>query len=146
MDYPGIRVTSIQVQPTQGQPNTFNTFWQESDVNLSRGLDFGTNFSALFNFDYSFFNEKFHFISFDIVPRGNVFARFTHLNHQQFSYNINVTNNTGTAARGTCRIFMAPQRDERNTPMLFRDQREMMIELDKFTVACTYKSVLTKIE
>lgn len=98
------------MQPNQGQPNTFNTFWQQSDVNLSRGLDF--------------------------VPRGNVYARFTHLNHMDFSYNINVTNNTGAQAMGTCRIFMAPRNDERGTAMLFRDQRLMMTELDKFTVAC----------
>lgn len=74
----------------------------------------------------------------DFVPRGNVFARFTHLQHTPFTYNINVTNNTGSQAMGTCRIFMAPRMDERGTPMLFRDQRQMMTELDKFTVASTY--------
>lgn len=95
--------------PSQGQANTFQTFWQQSDVDLSRGLDF--------------------------VPRGNVFARFTHLQHTDFTYNINVSNNTGAQAMGTCRIFMAARNDERGTPMLFRDQRGMMTELDKFTVA-----------
>lgn len=103
-------MASVQVQPAQGQRNTFNTFWQQSDVNLTRGLDF--------------------------VPRGNVFARFTHLQHTEFTYNINVSNSTGAQAMGTCRIFMAPRNDERGSQMLFRDQRSMMIELDKFTVAC----------
>lgn len=103
---------SVQVQPNQGPANTFQTFWQQSDIDLSRGLDF--------------------------VPRGNVFARFTHLQHTEYMYNINVNNSTGAQAMGTCRIFMAPRNDERGTPMLFRDQRLMMTELDKFTVACKF--------
>lgn len=113
LDYPNIRVTGVQVQPNTGPANTFQTFWQESDVNLSRGLDF--------------------------LPRGNVFARFTHLQHTEFSYNINVVNGTGSQAMGTCRIFIAPRNDERGTQMLFRDQRLMMVELDKFTVACKHR-------
>lgn len=111
-----MRITGIQVQPNQGQPNTFNTRWQQSDVDLSRGLDF--------------------------VPRGNVYARFTHLQHTEFTYNINVNNTTGAQAMGTCRIFMAPRNDERGTQMLFRDQRSMMIEMDKFTVACKYRRII----
>lgn len=111
LDYPGIRVSGVQVQSGQEPANTFQTFWQQSDVDLSRGLDF--------------------------VPRGNIFARFTHLQHTAFTYNINVSNNTGAAAMGTCRIFMAPQLDDRNMPMLFRDQRQMMTELDRFTVSRT---------
>lgn len=103
-------MTGVQVQPNQGQRNTFDTFWQQSDVNLTRGLDF--------------------------LPRGNVFASFTHLQHMEYTYNINVTNNTGAQAMGTCRIFMAPKLNERGSQMLYRDQRQMMIELDKFTVAC----------
>lgn len=36
---------------------------------------------------------------------------------------------------GTCRIFLAARNDERGTTMLLRDQRRLMIELDRFTVA-----------
>ena len=36
---------------------------------------------------------------------------------------------------GTVRIFLAPKFDERGTDMLFRDQRLLFIELDKFIVA-----------
>lgn len=102
-------MTGVAVQPDQGQTNVLNTFWQQSDVDLSRGMDF--------------------------TPRGNVFARFTHLQHGAFSYNINILNNTGAQTNGTCRIFMAPRNDERGTPMLFRDQRGIMTEMDKFTVS-----------
>ena len=39
---------------------------------------------------------------------------------------------------GTCRIFIAPKFDERGLPMLFRDQKGLFVELDKFTVNCKY--------
>lgn len=112
LGYSGVRVTNISVQPDQGPANTFQTFWQQSDVNLSRGLDF--------------------------VPRGNVFARFTHLQNTEFNYNININNTSGSQVMGTCRIFLAPLNDERGTPMLFRDQRLLYIEMDKFTIASKY--------
>lgn len=92
-----------------GQTNELSTFWMQSDVNLSRGMDFS--------------------------PRGSVFARFTHLNHRPFNYRIQV-NNQGNQKQGTCRIFMAPKNDESGRPMLFRDQRLLMVELDRFTVSC----------
>lgn len=45
-----VTVVGFNVSPNSGGAmNTFQTFWQQSDVNLARGLDF--------------------------VPRGNVFAR-----------------------------------------------------------------------
>lgn len=116
LEYQNVRVTGFTVQPENGPANTFQTFWQQSDVDFSRGIDF--------------------------VPRGNVYARFTHLQHSDFTYTINVTNNTGAQAMGTVRIFLAPRIDDRGTSMLFRDQRLLMMEMDRFVVACkflTYK-------
>lgn len=43
---------------------------------------------------------------------------------------------------GTARIFMAPKFDERGTEMLFRDQRLMMTEMDKFIIARKMLSAL----
>ncbi|CAH1101426.1 unnamed protein product [Psylliodes chrysocephalus] len=106
LNYPGVTVEGIAVESGQSR-NTFNTFWQQSDIDLSRGMDF--------------------------QPRGSVLARFTHLNHQAFNYRVTV-NNTGAARQGTCRIFMAPKFDERGNPWLFRDQKLMMVELDRFKV------------
>ena len=31
---------SVQVQPEKGDVNTFHTFWQQSEVNLNKGMDF----------------------------------------------------------------------------------------------------------
>lgn len=49
--YPSIVVSSIEVKSdgTDIPANVFKTFWQQSDIDLSRGIDF--------------------------VPRGNVYAR-----------------------------------------------------------------------
>lgn len=48
--YESISVSSVEFN-TDGNavPNIFNTFWQQSDIDLSRGMDF--------------------------IPRGNIFAR-----------------------------------------------------------------------
>lgn len=109
LDYQGVTVQNVAVNVQGGRPNVLQTYWQQSDVDLSRGMDF--------------------------TPRGSVFARFTHLQHAPFTYNITV-NNQGPARRGTCRIWIAPKNDERGLPWLFRDQRHMMVELDRFTVNC----------
>jgi tyrosinase len=50
LTYPGISVTGVGVQLSNGRNNQFHTFWQQSDLNLTKGMDF--------------------------VPRGDVFARF----------------------------------------------------------------------
>lgn len=47
-----------------------------------------------------------------------------------------VNNTSGGQVMGTARIFMSPKFDERGTEMQFRDQRKLMIEMDKFVVAC----------
>uniref|UniRef100_A0A6P7FTC5 Phenoloxidase 1-like n=1 Tax=Diabrotica virgifera virgifera TaxID=50390 RepID=A0A6P7FTC5_DIAVI len=110
LNYSGVTIESISIE-SDTEKNTFNTFWQQSDVDLSRGMDF--------------------------QPRGPVFVRFTHLNHQPFSYRIVVDNN-GAVRQGTCRIFMAPKFDESGRPWLFVDQRTMFIELDRFRVDRKY--------
>lgn len=90
--------------------NILLTYWQRSQVDLAAGLDFG--------------------------PQGNVFATFTHLQNAPFTYEIKVTNSSGSLKRGTARIFLAPKVDERNTSLQFREQRRYFIELDKFGVNC----------
>ncbi|XP_063705143.1 phenoloxidase 2-like [Culicoides brevitarsis] len=108
LTWQNINVTAVEVQPRQGPKNTFQTFWNRSAVDFSRGLDF--------------------------QPRGSVYVEFDHLNHTPFMYRIQVENRTRQTRLGMCRIFMAPKNDERNVGMLFRDQRVLMIEMDKFIV------------
>ncbi|XP_015123559.1 phenoloxidase 1 [Diachasma alloeum] len=108
LEYPGIEISGLQVATPNQTPNILMTFWNKSDIDLSRGLDF--------------------------TPRGPVLARFTHLNHAGFTYTINVNNRGNNNQMGTVRIFVGPKNDERNVPLNIRDQQQLMIELDKFTV------------
>ncbi|XP_063628353.1 phenoloxidase subunit 1-like isoform X1 [Cydia splendana] len=107
LDFPSVRVSSISIEGRAGA-NTFGTQWEQSTVELSRGLDF--------------------------QPRGSMPARFTHLQHEDFVYNIEVNNTSGQSLMGTVRIFLAPVQDESGQPLPFEDQRRGMVELDKFSV------------
>ncbi|XP_027839310.1 phenoloxidase 2-like [Aphis gossypii] len=108
LGFDSVNVQSVEVTATGLPRNEFATFWQQSDTDLSRGLDF--------------------------LPRGSIFARFTHLQHAPFSYKIVVENN-GNQRVGTVRIFLAPKFDERGLPFLFREQRKLFVELDKFSTS-----------
>ena len=108
MGFPGISVDDIRITSQGANPNTVNTFWTESNLDLSRGLDF--------------------------TPRGSIFAQVTHLNHDPFTYNFIVNNQSNQDQVGTARIFIAPRFDENNRPLNFEQQRNLAIEMDKFTV------------
>ncbi|XP_049838944.1 phenoloxidase 2-like [Schistocerca gregaria] len=107
LNFDGVRVAAVEVTSQNVSKNEFLTFWQQNDIDLSRGLDF--------------------------APRGSVLVRFTHLQHAPFVTRFLVDNN-GPPRIGTVRIFMAPKFDERGLPMLLRDQRRLFIEIDKFFV------------
>lgn len=110
MSFPNVEITNISVQTSNLPTNLLATFWTKSDVDLSRGLDF--------------------------TPRGAVLARFTHLNHAGYKYKIVANNRNNAPRKGTVRIFISPRQDERGLPYVFKDQKELMIEMDKFTVLC----------
>lgn len=111
LNFPGIVIKSIAVE-SGNRKNVFQTFWQQSDVDLSNGMNF--------------------------QPSGSIFVRFTHLNHLEFVYKIEVDNQSDGNKQGTCRIFLAPKFDERGKSWLFRDQKDMFIELDRFAVTCKF--------
>lgn len=69
--------------------------------------------------------------------------RFTHLQHAPFQYVIQIDNTSDAQRMGFVRIFMAPKNDERGQPMLFRDQRLFMVEMDKFLVARKFCEMMT---
>lgn len=60
LGFDNITIPKIEVETPGAPTNTFQTFWQKSDVDLSRGMDF--------------------------APRGPVLARLTHLQHTAFNY------------------------------------------------------------
>lgn len=58
------------------------------------------------------------------------------MQHAPFEYTISAENNSGAPREGTCRIFFCPKHDERGQTLRFRDQRTVLIEMDKFPVTC----------
>lgn len=53
-------------------------------------------------------------------------------------FNFFKVENNGNQRVGTVRIFIAPRFDERGLPFLFREQRKLFVELDKFSVTREY--------
>lgn len=109
----------MNVRRTVAPPNLLQTHWVNTDVNISRGLDF--------------------------APKGNVFARIKHLQHTPFVYKIRVENSHMAPLRGTVRIFLAPTKNEFDLLLTFNDQRLLMIELDRFTTTRLFDLALTSI-
>ncbi|KAK4878033.1 hypothetical protein RN001_010539 [Aquatica leii] len=107
LNYDGVRVTNVRVLSQKATDNHLHTFWQQSEIDLSYGLDF--------------------------IERGPLLVRFTHLQHYPFTYTITVDNN-GLQRMGTCRIFIAPEYNEKGLPMQFREHKNLFIALDRFTV------------
>lgn len=107
MEYPDIEVEDIELT-TNGQPNILNTFFTKTDVDLSHGLTFANG--------------------------GPIKVRYTHLDYIRFTYKIVVNNRDNAKKKGTVRIFMAPQQNENKEPLLFVEQKALMIEMDKFSV------------
>ncbi|KAF7994704.1 hypothetical protein HCN44_004176 [Aphidius gifuensis] len=105
----GVQVTNVKIVTTnENVDNELSTFWNKSDIDLGRGLDF--------------------------APGGSVLAKITHLNYTPFTYKITVNNANSGPLVGTCRIFIGPKYDDNGSPMNFSDQKNLMIEMDKFTV------------
>jgi tyrosinase len=110
LSFSGITISAMEIGNENGWPNTLKTHWQQSDINLAKGMDF--------------------------VPRGDVLARFTHLQHEPFTLRMQIQNSTGTLQHGIVRVFLAPKFDERGQKLSFKDQRMMAIEIDKFQARC----------
>nr|CCA94915.1 hemocyanin subunit a [Euphrynichus bacillifer] len=74
--------------------------------------------------------ELVHCMNFG-SPRS-VRARYHHLDHESFTYTINVQNNSTAAKEATVRIFLAPKFDELGNEIPLDEQRSLAIEMDKF--------------
>uniref|UniRef100_A0A1W7RAE6 Hemocyanin subunit 6 n=1 Tax=Hadrurus spadix TaxID=141984 RepID=A0A1W7RAE6_9SCOR len=102
--FPDMEIVSVAINSkTQ---NTLTTLTKEAELELSHGINFGTDHSV---------KVKYH-----------------HLDHEPFTYEINVNNNTGAARDVTVRIFLGPKYDELNNRLEPDEQRRLFIELDKF--------------
>uniref|UniRef100_A0A1E1WWC5 Putative hemocyanin subunit n=1 Tax=Tityus obscurus TaxID=1221240 RepID=A0A1E1WWC5_TITOB len=103
LDFAGVEVTGVTVNAKKN--NTIHTFLKEEELELSHGIQFASKHSV---------KVKYH-----------------HLDHEPFSYTINV-NNTGAPKHATVRIFLGPKFDELGNILDVNEQRRLYIELDKF--------------
>lgn len=113
--FDGISVLLVQLQIDGDAPapvNTLQTFWQRRTVQMSAELLYGHS---------------------DLVH-----VQIKHLQHEPFSYHIEVENAGKAIRRGTCRIFLAPTVDEVGVALPFNIQRTMMLVMDRFPVDCTF--------
>ena len=92
--------------------NTINTFWTEKTLDVYRGLDFQRE------------------------QNDSILVTYTHLNHDPFRYTITFNNMNNKEVEGTVRIFLAPKTDRFNRKLSFDKQKDLMIDLDKFSVTC----------
>lgn len=113
LGYPGLKITDLrimtQLSGNKTKQNEFCTHYGFQNVELTRGLDY--------------------------LPQETIRARFRQLELRSFTYTIKVLN-SATKKAGTVRIFLLPKFDERQNEFKFKEQRELAIELDKFTVSC----------
>ncbi|CAO1411108.1 unnamed protein product [Diamesa hyperborea] len=108
LNFNGVTVTSFKtiLEESPTDENQLFTFWSKTKLDMGAGMDFNA--------------------------AGSMFAEFTHLNHGPFKYEIKVT--SSRVQKGTCRIFLGPKTNERGNVIEFKEQRRLMIEMDKFTV------------
>nr|CCA94921.1 hemocyanin subunit g [Euphrynichus bacillifer] len=104
LSFDGIKVTDVVVKAKSD--NVITTFMKEDELDLSHGINFGTN--------------------------HKVKVRYQHLDHEPFSISITVNNTTGAAKECIVRIFLAPQYDELGNLLTIEEGRRLFIELDKF--------------
>ncbi|XP_067128167.1 uncharacterized protein [Centruroides vittatus] len=102
LDFPGVIVEHVTVNAKV--PDVITTTMKEDELQLSHG----------------------------IKTKGSVKVQFEHLDHEPFTYSIDVQNKTGAVKHATVRIFLAPKYDELGNRMTLNDQRGLYIELDKF--------------
>ncbi|KAE8750004.1 Prophenoloxidase [Frankliniella occidentalis] len=86
--------------------NELHTFWQESDLDLSLGLAF--------------------------AETGRAYGRFRHLQHEPFSYEVQVLNKGLREKRAYVRLFLITLTDEAGQPLELAYQQRYAIEMDRF--------------
>nr|CAC44749.1 hemocyanin subunit 1 [Cupiennius salei] len=104
LSFAGVKIVNAYVKAKK--TNVVTTFMKDDHLDLSHGIEFGTEHKVL---------VKYH-----------------HLDHEPFSLIINVDNTTSEIKHATIRVFLGPKYDELGNRLAPDEQRRLMIELDKF--------------
>ncbi|KAG1679922.1 Hemocyanin AA6 chain [Nymphon striatum] len=106
LSFPTVTVKNVTVNASI--PNIITTFWKTAELEMSEGINFGKSRS--------------------------VKCQYQHIDHEPFTYVIDVENSNFSTKQATVRIFMAAKHDELGNDIPLDEQRRLMIELDKFKV------------
>uniref|UniRef100_A0A1W7RAE8 Hemocyanin subunit 5b n=1 Tax=Hadrurus spadix TaxID=141984 RepID=A0A1W7RAE8_9SCOR len=104
LGFTGVKVISVNVKGSS--PNVIKTCFKDDILDLS------------------------HAINFD--RKGPVKVKYQHLDHEPFTYKIEVTNQGTKTRHAYVRIFLAPKYDELGNELTPNELRRLMIEMDKF--------------
>ncbi|NP_001301077.1 hemocyanin F chain-like [Limulus polyphemus] len=102
LTFPEISISHVTIKAKV--PNIIHTFMATDELELSHGIHLD----------------------------GSTKVKYHHLNHEAFSYEIQVENHSDTVKHGTFRVFLAPKYDELGNRLILNEQRRLFIELDKF--------------
>ncbi|XP_067133997.1 hemocyanin B chain-like [Centruroides vittatus] len=105
LGFVGVEIQSVTVK-TEKNVNAIQTFFKEDALVVSHGLNFNRS--------------------------GAVKVTYEHLDHEQFTYKIKVSNQGTKTRHAYVRIFLAPKFDELGNEIKANELRRLMIELDKF--------------
>ncbi|GAB6030165.1 Polyphenol oxidase 1, variant 2 [Chamberlinius hualienensis] len=107
LEWADIYVQNVSVTGNiTNEPNILRTFWQDREVLLSEGIDFGRS-----------------------IP---VSVSFRHLQHEEFVYEIEVDNFSGCNKQVGVRIFLCPVSNEFHESFSLPERRLLFVELDKY--------------
>lgn len=104
---PGVTLHSVAVRTANvAAANELSTYYQQSDLDVSLGLDY--------------------------TPAGRQYARFTHLQHRPFHYELRVTNNESRPRRVFVRLALLMVQDEKGAPLDLDFRRRFSLLLDVY--------------
>nr|CAC33894.1 hemocyanin subunit 1 [Spirostreptus sp. BT-2000] len=107
LTWPDVVVDGIHIENLKThEENMIHTYYTSSTLRLSKGFDYTKDSEA------------------KVIVE--------HTDHDDFVYVIDIDNNARVEKTAVLRIFLAPKYDERGHPLTLKEQRVMMIELDKF--------------
>jgi len=103
IEFPGVHLNDVHIE------GELQTFFENFDFDLKMAVD-----------------------SSEAVEEVDVVASVPRLNHKDFAYSFDVTNDNGADAHAVVRVFLCPRRDNNGIIFSFEEGRWHCIEMDKF--------------
>nr|Q95P08.1 RecName: Full=Hemocyanin subunit A; Flags: Precursor [Scutigera coleoptrata]CAC69246.1 hemocyanin subunit A [Scutigera coleoptrata] len=107
LTWPDVVLNDVTVKPHKGDyDDEVHTYWEVDNYELGKGFDYTRKTTAT--------------------------VKVRHLQHEDYHYEIDIDNNAGKAKKAVFRIFLAPKYNEKGELFPVNEQRQLLVELDKF--------------